>query len=61
MYVYQCPECDLKSQFASELQQHLALDHPNFVATPQTIEAALSSTNPPPAPSADSFGRTLNR
>lgn len=44
MYVYQCPECDLKFQFASELQQHLALDHPNFVATPQTIEDALTST-----------------
>lgn len=32
MDVIQCPECPLKFTNASELEQHLALDHPEFHA-----------------------------
>ncbi|MDQ3941468.1 MAG: hypothetical protein M3238_08970 [Actinomycetota bacterium] len=32
MDVFQCPECNLKFRFSSELEQHLALDHPEFRA-----------------------------
>jgi hypothetical protein len=41
MYVLQCPECDLRFLFASELEQHIALDHPDFHIEPKTIEDAL--------------------
>ena len=45
MFVYQCPECRLKFQFASELEQHMAIDHPEFEVTPKTIEDALMSAS----------------
>jgi hypothetical protein len=45
MYVYQCPECDLKFQHASELEQHMSLDHPDFQVTPKTIEDSLMSAS----------------
>jgi Zinc finger, C2H2 type len=45
MYVYQCPECDLKFQYASELEQHMATDHPDFRVTPKTLEDALLSAS----------------
>jgi hypothetical protein len=45
MYVYQCPECQLKFQFASELEQHLSIDHPGFEVTAKTIEDALMSAS----------------
>ncbi len=32
MDVLQCPDCELKFRFASELEQHLALEHPEFHA-----------------------------
>ena len=32
MDVLQCPDCELKFRFASELDQHLALEHPEFYA-----------------------------
>lgn len=32
MDVLQCPECPLRFVSASELEQHLALDHPQFHA-----------------------------
>ena len=32
MDVLQCPDCELKFRFASELEQHLALEHPDFYA-----------------------------
>jgi hypothetical protein len=45
MYVYQCPECNLKFQYASELEQHMSIDHPDFHVTPKTIEDALMSAS----------------
>jgi Zinc finger, C2H2 type len=39
--VFQCPECDLRFRFASELEQHMSFDHPEFEWTPKTIEDAL--------------------
>ncbi|HYI44080.1 MAG TPA: hypothetical protein VE174_01280 [Actinomycetota bacterium] len=32
MDVLQCPDCELKFRFASELEQHLSLEHPEFYA-----------------------------
>lgn len=32
MEVLQCPACELKFRFASELEQHLSLEHPEFYA-----------------------------
>ena len=34
MDVIQCPECALKFRYTSELDQHIALDHPGFSAEP---------------------------
>lgn len=45
MDVYQCPECDLKFPYPSELQQHLSLDHPDFNVTSKTIENAVMSAS----------------
>jgi hypothetical protein len=39
--VYQCPECELKFRFASELQEHMSGDHPEFHVTAKTIEDSL--------------------
>lgn len=41
MDVYQCPECRLKFRLASELDDHLRLDHPDFHAEPKTLEDEL--------------------
>ncbi len=41
MDVYQCPECDIRFRFPSELEQHITLDHPGFHIGPKTIEDAL--------------------
>lgn len=41
MDVYQCPDCELKFRLATELQQHLALEHPNFHVDSKTLEGAL--------------------
>jgi uncharacterized C2H2 Zn-finger protein len=43
MEVFQCPECQLRFRDSSELEQHLALDHPDFQVTPKTVEDALIS------------------
>jgi hypothetical protein len=32
MTVLQCPECELRFAFASELEQHLRDEHPDFKA-----------------------------
>jgi hypothetical protein len=32
MEILQCPECPLRFRNESELEQHLALDHPDFDA-----------------------------
>jgi hypothetical protein len=41
MDVFQCPECDLKFRFASELEQHMALDHPEFESHSKSVEDSL--------------------
>ena len=33
MDVLQCPVCDLRFRFSSELEDHLKLEHPKFEAT----------------------------
>jgi hypothetical protein len=43
MDVYQCPECELRFRFSSELRSHLETDHPEFEVHPKTIEDALLS------------------
>ena len=35
MEVLQCPECALKFRFSAELEEHLALEHPDFEAKPR--------------------------
>jgi hypothetical protein len=32
MEVLQCPDCELKFRLPAELEQHLALEHPEFYA-----------------------------
>lgn len=46
MDVFQCPECDLRFRFASELEDHLANDHPQFARTPTSVEGALVAAAP---------------
>ena len=41
MDVLQCPECPLRFTNASELEQHLALDHPEFHAEAQRSEDSI--------------------
>ena len=41
MDVIQCPECPLKFMTASELEQHLAFDHPDFHAEAQRSEDSI--------------------
>lgn len=43
MDVYQCPECELRFRFASELKEHMGLEHPGFHVDPKSIEDALLS------------------
>ena len=41
MDVFQCPVCDLKFRFSSELDQHLKLEHPKFSAEDDDVEDEL--------------------
>ena len=41
MEVFQCPECELRFRSASEMEQHVSIDHPDFEFTPKTIEDSL--------------------
>lgn len=43
MNVYQCPCCDLRFLYASELLQHVSIEHPAFEVHPKTTEDALLS------------------
>lgn len=44
MTVLQCPECELRFLFASELEEHLATEHPDFHAEGRNVsEAELSA------------------
>jgi hypothetical protein len=45
MDVFQCPDCELRFRFASELDQHISLDHPEFEWTPRTVEDALMAAS----------------
>jgi uncharacterized C2H2 Zn-finger protein len=38
MEVLQCPVCDLRFRNESELDQHIAIDHPDFHARRKSIE-----------------------
>jgi hypothetical protein len=41
--ILQCPVCELKFRFSSELEEHLALEHPDFEAKARSgDEQALS-------------------
>jgi hypothetical protein len=41
METFQCPDCELKFRFSSELEQHLSLEHPDFKAEDKTVEDSL--------------------
>ena len=41
MDVLQCPECPLRFMNASELEQHLALDHPDFHAEAEHVDDSI--------------------
>ena len=41
MAIFQCPECELKFQFAAELLGHLRDDHPDFHIEPKSVEDAM--------------------
>ena len=43
MDVFQCPDCELRFRHASELMQHVEVDHPEFHIDPKTVEDALIS------------------
>lgn len=44
MDVLQCPDCELKFRFSAELEQHLALEHPDFYARmKETGESAVQA------------------
>lgn len=39
--VYQCPECELRFRFATELDHHLSVDHPEFSIEFKSLEDAM--------------------
>lgn len=41
METFQCPACDLKFRYPSELDDHIAGDHPRFEWRPRSTEGAL--------------------
>ena len=41
MDVFQCPECELKFRFSSELEEHLRSEHPDFEWDEKTLEDDL--------------------
>ena len=41
MTVYQCPRCELRFGFTSELNGHLTDEHPNFRAVAGSVEDDL--------------------
>jgi hypothetical protein len=41
MATFQCPECELRFQFATELEAHLRDDHPDFHVEPKSVEDAM--------------------
>lgn len=45
METFQCPECELRFRFPKELEDHIALDHPDFHAEPKSVSAALMAAS----------------
>jgi hypothetical protein len=43
MDVFQCPDCELKFRLASELEWHLAAEHPDFHVEAKSQEGSLLS------------------
>jgi hypothetical protein len=41
MEVFQCPVCELKFHYPSELDDHVATEHPNFHWEPVSVEGSL--------------------
>lgn len=41
MEVQQCPVCELKFHYPSELDDHVAVAHPDFSWNPKTVEDSL--------------------
>ena len=41
MEVFQCPICELRYHNTSELDEHIAIEHPDFVWKPKTLEDSL--------------------
>ena len=41
MEVFQCPICELRYHHHSELDEHIAVEHPDFVWEPRTLEDSL--------------------
>lgn len=53
--VHQCPRCELRFSFRTEMEQHLRDDHPRPVSEERKVEAAIVPPPPPPvvAPAVD--------
>lgn len=43
--VYQCPDCELRFRFASELEEHITLEHPDFRVESKSLEDLLLSAS----------------
>lgn len=41
MEVFQCPVCELKFRFPSELDDHMGEEHPDFRWEPKSVEDSL--------------------
>lgn len=41
MEFHQCTVCELKFRFSSELDDHIATDHPEFKSESKTVEDSL--------------------
>jgi hypothetical protein len=39
--IYQCPDCELKFGSNSELDEHIAEEHPDFSSVPRSVEDAM--------------------
>ncbi|MGH2756797.1 MAG: hypothetical protein ACRDI3_03320 [Actinomycetota bacterium] len=43
MSIFQCPDCELRFRFASELVEHVTSEHPDFRSEPKSLEDSLLS------------------
>ena len=58
MFVFQCPECALRFLTSSELEQHLAADHPDFQAQIHSLDDVLAAARRRHAPGGRSHEST---